>query len=154
MTHGLLSLRSLSAGRIRRPRAVAALCAVALLASALPAAHASSATSPTVVSITFDNNWANQMTAAADLTAHGMAGTFYVISGWIGLPGFMSMSDLDALAAAGDEIGGKTVSNPDLPTLPDAETGRETPDGRSARVVTSCSPTASEYPTSPTRSPT
>ncbi len=130
MTHGLLSLRSLSAGRIRRPRAVAALCAVALLASALPAAHASSATSPTVVSITFDNNWANQMTAAADLTAHGMAGTFYVISGWIGLPGFMSMSDLDALAAAGDEIGGKTVSNPDLPTLPDAEAGREICQGR------------------------
>jgi hypothetical protein len=110
-------------------------------AAALPAAllaglstPASAATTATVVSITFDNQWENQMTAAADLQAHGMAGTFYIISGWIGLSGFMSMSDLQTLVADGDEIGGKTVDNVDLLNMTNAgetaEAQREVCEGR------------------------
>jgi Polysaccharide deacetylase len=111
--------------RIRLSCAAAVLLAVAFVASGLGAAPARAATSPTVVSLTFDNQWADQMTAAQDMHAAGMAGTFYVISGWIGLSGFMSMSDLNTLAGYGDEIGGKTVDNTDLPTVSDAEAERE-----------------------------
>jgi len=93
------------------------------------------AKSPTVVSFTFDNQWESQMTAAASLKAHGMTGTFYTISSWIGLPGFLSMSDLNTLVANGDEIGGKTVNNSDLPTLSNAEAEREICQGRN--VLTS-----------------
>jgi Polysaccharide deacetylase len=104
----------------------AALTAVAtLIVGGLAAAPAHAATSTTVVTFTFDNQWENQMTAAADMQAAGMAGTFYIISGWIGLSGFMSMSDLNTLKADGDEIGGKTVENTDLPTVSNAEAERE-----------------------------
>jgi peptidoglycan/xylan/chitin deacetylase (PgdA/CDA1 family) len=111
--------------RSKAARAVAVIAATAAVTSALAVVPASAATSPVVVSFTFDNNWESQMTAAADLQAAGMAGTFYVISGWIGLPGFMSMSDVSTLAADGDEIGGKTVNNADLPTLSSAEAERQ-----------------------------
>jgi Polysaccharide deacetylase len=106
--------------------AAATLTVMAGGLEAMPA-HAASTT---VVSLTFDNEWEDQMTAAADMQAAGMDGTFYVISGWIGLSGFMSMSDLSTLVADGDEIGGKTVDNTDLPTVSNAEAEREICQGR------------------------
>jgi hypothetical protein len=133
-----MSLRSrLSVGRTARSStrplvrtASGALLGLALAAGTCVAAQPAQAAGPTIVSITFDNQWANQMTAAASLKRHGMAGTFYVISGWIGLPGFMTLNDLRQLAADGNEIGGKTVNNPKLPTLSDAEAMREICQGR------------------------
>src|ERR1035441_9515997 len=82
----------------------------------LDAALAAALAAATVVSFTFDNQWATQMTAATALKAHGMAGTFYTISGWIGLPGFLTLANLQTLVANGDEIGGKNVNKSDLPT--------------------------------------
>jgi peptidoglycan/xylan/chitin deacetylase (PgdA/CDA1 family) len=104
------------------------------------------AQTPTVVSLTFDNEWANQMTAADDMQAAGMAGTFYVISGWIGLSGFMSMSDLDTLVSDGDEIGGKTVDNTDLPTVSNAEAEREICLGRDVLMNDGFNVTDFAYP--------
>src|ERR1039457_4620029 len=128
MTHRLFRPKSLHF-RLRRAGAVVATVSAAAISvaglSAAPASAARSATipatSPTVVSFTFDNQWASQMTAAAALKAHNMAGTFYIISGWIGQPGFMSLANLNTLAANGDEIGGKTVNNSDPPTPADSE---------------------------------
>ena len=120
----------------------AAAARVALPAAALPAAK----TAPTVVSFTFDNQWATQMTAATDLKAHGMAGTFYTISGWIGLPGFLTLANLQTLAANGDEIGGKTVNNSDLPTLSDAEAQREICQGRNVLLADGFKVTDFAYP--------
>jgi hypothetical protein len=140
--------------RRRRPRAatpraaaaaLTAAAAAAMFASPLLAAPASAA-GPTVVSITFDNNWASQMTAAADLKSHGMAGTFYIISGWLGLPGFMSLADVNTLKANGDEIGGKTVNNSDLPTLPNDEAEREICQGRNVLLNDGFSVTDFAYP--------
>ena len=106
-------------------RGVVALLVATLLMLGLAVRPAEAATSPVVVSFTFDNQWANQMTAAQILHSAGMPGTFYVISGWIGSAGFLSMSDLQTLVSYGDEIGGKTVDNTDLPTVSDAEAQRE-----------------------------
>lgn len=84
-----------------------------VLAGAAPAS-----TRQLVVSLTFDDGYANQaVTAAPILAAHGMQGTFYVPSGFVGSSGYMTWAQVSALAAAGNEIGGHTVDHVDLPTV-------------------------------------
>jgi len=121
-----------------------AACAAAV-ATPLTAAPASAA-GPVVVSFTFDNQWSTQLTAAASLKAHGMAGTFYVIAGWVGLPGFLSQADLQQLVANGNEIGGKTVDNPPLPTLSEAEARREVCTGRNDLLALGLTDTDFAFP--------
>jgi peptidoglycan/xylan/chitin deacetylase (PgdA/CDA1 family) len=126
--------------------ALAAALAAAAARAALPKPVVPAKTAPTVVSFTFDNQWATQMTAATALKAHGMAGTFYTISGWIGLPGFLTLANLQTLVANGDEIGGKTVNNSDLPTLSDAEAEREICQGRNVLLADGFKVTNFAYP--------
>ena len=85
----------------------------------------------TFVSLTFDDGTAGQTGAASILNAHGDDATFFVNSGTIGLPGYLTESDLQALAAAGHEIGGHSVTHPDLATLPADEVARQICDDRS-----------------------
>ena len=54
-----------------------------------------------------------------------MVGTFYIISGFVGQSGVMSLADLNTLEGAGMEIGGHTVLHPSLPTLDPDEMKRE-----------------------------
>ncbi|MET0929661.1 MAG: polysaccharide deacetylase family protein [Aeromicrobium sp.] len=106
--------------------AVAVALVAAVVTAVLPTTTATAATGPrTVVSLTFDDANANQRTGAAILDRHGLDGTFYVPSGYIGAPGYLTLADLQALKAAGHEIGGHTVSHPDLPTLPADEAKRQ-----------------------------
>jgi peptidoglycan/xylan/chitin deacetylase (PgdA/CDA1 family) len=88
-------------------------------------AGAAPAARPTVVSLTFDDGDADQMTAARILHGRGLRGTFYIITGAIGAPGYMTRADLRRLAAAGNEIGGHTVSHLDLTRVPLAEARRQ-----------------------------
>jgi peptidoglycan/xylan/chitin deacetylase (PgdA/CDA1 family) len=46
-----------------------------------------------------------------------MVATFYIVSGFVGQPGYMSWDEIRALHAAGMEIGSHTVTHPDLTTL-------------------------------------
>jgi hypothetical protein len=132
---------------IGRSRRVAALLVATLLFTVgLAVTPAKAATSPVVVSLTFDNEWANQMTAAQAMHAAGMPGTFYVISGWIGTPNFLSMSQLQTLVSWGDEIGGKTVDNTDLTTTSSAEAQRETCLGRDVLMGDGFTVTNFAYP--------
>jgi peptidoglycan/xylan/chitin deacetylase (PgdA/CDA1 family) len=130
-----------------------AVTAAMITGFALAAVPATAATAPTVVSLTFDNGWENQMTAAADMQAAGLAGTFYVPSGWIGLANEVSMSDLQTLKADGDEIGGKTVDNADLTALTQsgtasgiAEAQREVCEGRNILLADGFDVTDFAYP--------
>jgi peptidoglycan/xylan/chitin deacetylase (PgdA/CDA1 family) len=84
----------------------------------------------TVVSFTFDDGDADQMTAARILQAHRMRGTFYIITGAVGTPGYVTLADLHRLAAAGDEIGGHTVSHLELAHVSAAEARRQVCLGR------------------------
>ncbi|MCW2771603.1 MAG: hypothetical protein JWR27_3036 [Aeromicrobium sp.] len=79
----------------------------------------------TVVSLTFDDGNADQMSPAAILEAHGMAGTFYINSGKVGLAGYMTRANIATLALAGHEIGGHTLNHPSLPSLPADEAKRQ-----------------------------
>jgi peptidoglycan/xylan/chitin deacetylase (PgdA/CDA1 family) len=91
---------------------LAAACAAAALA--VPA-FAGAAT--TVVSLTFDDGWANQTTAASALDAHGMKGTFYVNTNAIGTSGRLTWAQLEALDSAGSEVTGHTLDHVDLTML-------------------------------------
>jgi hypothetical protein len=122
-------MNSILARLTRKAGAIAACLAVVaagITSALLVAAPATAATAPTVVSLTFDNGWANQMTAAADLQAAGLTGTFYVPSGFIGLAGYMSLANLETLKTDNDEIGGKTVNNADLTALTQSGTASGT----------------------------
>lgn len=89
---------------------------LAILGLALWLSPAAAAAS-TVVSIQFDDDNADAYAALPILQAHGMAATFYVISGSVGSNGHMTWSQLQDLAAAGNEIGGHTVDHVRLTTL-------------------------------------
>ena len=71
----------------------------------------------TVVSLQFDDGAADQAAARTVLSSRGMNATFYINSGRIGLPGYLTQAQLTDLQSDGNEIGGHTVSHADLPTL-------------------------------------
>lgn len=84
----------------------------------------------TVVSLTFDVGHAEQREAARTLDELGLAGTFYVTSGFVGQPGYLSRKDLLDMQAEGHEVGGHTKTLGRLPSLLPAEAARQTCDGR------------------------
>ncbi len=74
-----------------------------------------------LVSLTFDDGWASQYTAGWPVVGQfNFKATYYIISGKVGATasGYMSLTQVKALATAGNEIGSHTVSHPDLTTLP------------------------------------
>lgn len=113
------------------PGVLLALCAV-LTGTVNNAANAAIFGRPTIVSLTFDDANANQMTADTILTRYGLKGTFYVNSGYLGAPGYMTRANLDTLASHGQEIGGHSVTHADLPTLPADEVKRQVCNDRAA----------------------
>jgi peptidoglycan/xylan/chitin deacetylase (PgdA/CDA1 family) len=82
-------------------------------------AQATSAATSTVVSLNFDNNAANQYYLGFQdaLQPAGVDATFYINSGTLGTSNKLSWSQVSSLAAAGDDIGGKTVDGTNLTTL-------------------------------------
>src|SRR5262245_51707835 len=99
---------SIVAGRFGRLAAlVIAAATLALLGVLGPfAAGAKAADPPTVVSLTFDDSTADQYTNVLPaLQQAGLHGTFYTITGYIGVnPAYMTLSQLQAIASAGNEI--------------------------------------------------
>ena len=85
----------------------------------------------TVVTLTFDDGDADQMAAARVLHRYRLPATFYIITGAVGAPGYVTRSDLHRLAADGNEIGGHTVSHLRLTALTTGEARRQVCDSRS-----------------------
>lgn len=79
----------------------------------------------TVVSLTFDDGRASQWTAFELLERRGVVGTFYLNSGLLGTDGYLTWQQAEAIAAAGNEIGGHTVSHRPLTALTPDEQRRE-----------------------------
>jgi peptidoglycan/xylan/chitin deacetylase (PgdA/CDA1 family) len=70
------------------------------------------------VALTFDDGYMDAYTTALPLLQqHGYVGTFYIVSGFVGQPGYMGWQEIRALRDAGMEIGAHSVSHPDLTTL-------------------------------------
>jgi peptidoglycan/xylan/chitin deacetylase (PgdA/CDA1 family) len=97
------------------------LASIVVPLSAGPAAPAAK----TTVSLTFDNNTVVQYRLGYQqaLQPHAMHATFFINSGTVGASqNFMTWTQLQDLAAAGNEIGGKTVSGTNLKTTTDYQT--------------------------------
>ncbi|MBG6057082.1 peptidoglycan/xylan/chitin deacetylase (PgdA/CDA1 family) [Cryobacterium sp. MP_M3] len=103
---------------------MAVVVALAGVADGIAAAPARAAV-PAVVTLTFDDANADQLTAAATMKANGLHGTFYTPSGYVNQPGYLTVANLQGLVADGNEIAGHTVTHPDLATLPTDEATRQ-----------------------------
>ena len=113
--------------------AIVALVGLALIAAAIPfIVNATTTPRPqTVVSLTFDDGDASQLSVVPELNRLEMPATFYVVSGYVGAAGYFSRADLSELEEDGHEIGGHTVSHPDLTTIEPEEVAREICNDRS-----------------------
>jgi len=103
------------------------------------AAAAHAATTQAVVSLTFDDGDEDQYTNAFPvLQQHGLHGTFYIITGFVGdNSGNMTLSQLHSLYNAGNEIGGHTVLHPDLAEVSASEATRRSSQAGDPSVFTS-----------------
>jgi hypothetical protein len=126
------------------------MVAMALFAVAAPSGAtlpASAATEPdTIVSLTFDDGWNTQLQAARYLADQGMQGTFYVNSEQIGDDAYLSLDELRAIAAAGHEIAGHTLTHAHLPQLSADDVRREVCDDRANLDHLGFRPTSFAYP--------
>lgn len=82
------------------------------------------------ITVTFDDTTADQLQTREVLEAHGMRATFYVNSSRIGsvandLPLYMTLEELQALQAAGHEIGGHSKHHLNLSLLEPEEVVRQ-----------------------------
>jgi peptidoglycan/xylan/chitin deacetylase (PgdA/CDA1 family) len=70
------------------------------------------------VILSFDDGWENQYQYAFPLLRkYGFAGTFYVVSGYLDHPNFMTTDQLKTMIAGGMTIGSHSRSHPALPGL-------------------------------------
>lgn len=129
-----------------RPRAVACGIALAMAASLLPAVPAEAVISPTVVSFTFDDGNADQITAATAMKSKGLKGTYYINDEWIGASGYLTRANLTQLAADGNEIGGHTVTHQDLVGMDATEAKRQICNDRAMLQSWGYKPTSFAYP--------
>jgi peptidoglycan/xylan/chitin deacetylase (PgdA/CDA1 family) len=78
------------------------------------------------LALTFDDGYEDAFTTVWPvLQRYGFTATFYIISGFVGQPGYMSWEQLAALRDSGMEIGAHTIDHYDLTTLDPAESERQ-----------------------------
>src|ERR1700730_5712458 len=78
-------------------------------------------TTPTV-GITFDDGSETDLISAAPLLNEvGFNATFYIIVGWLGRPGYLSLAQLRELADSGFEIGCHSMNHRYLTNLSESE---------------------------------
>jgi peptidoglycan/xylan/chitin deacetylase (PgdA/CDA1 family) len=126
---------------------IAALVAAGGVGLFIQRAHAApAATSPTVVTIQFDDGNADQYQALALLNAHGMHATFYVNTGVIGDSAHLTWAQLQDLFAAGNDIGGHTLTHANLKHLKTADAQYQVCQDRDNLLSHGLQPTAFAYP--------
>jgi peptidoglycan/xylan/chitin deacetylase (PgdA/CDA1 family) len=90
---------------------------------------------PTIVTLGFDDGLVTQYENRALLSSRGLAATYYINSGKLGQPRYMTWSQVAAMAAEGHEIGGHTLTHARLPSLLAAAQRTEICDDRTALVA-------------------
>lgn len=105
------------------------------------------AAAQTVVSLNFDDNTATHRIALRVLNERGLKASFYINTGYIGTSGFyLNRTDLNAIAAAGHEIAGHTLTHQILTNLSSAETQRQICVDRQTLVGWGFNPVSFAYP--------
>jgi peptidoglycan/xylan/chitin deacetylase (PgdA/CDA1 family) len=83
------------------------------------------------VGITFDDGCETDLLSAAQiLKSHNFGATFFVVSGFVGKPGYLSQSQVRELVALGFEIGCHSMTHPYLPDLDDTALHHEIVDAK------------------------
>jgi peptidoglycan/xylan/chitin deacetylase (PgdA/CDA1 family) len=78
------------------------------------------------VALTFDDgDESGYTTTAPILERHGFRGEFFIVTQWIGRPGFMTARQLRELVARGHGVHSHSRTHPVLPSLDDAAVDRE-----------------------------
>jgi hypothetical protein len=117
---------------------------VALLLS--PAVEAATGKGETVVSFTFDGTFKGQEEAAEILSENGLAGTFYVNSGYLDFPAYLSVDQLRSIARNRNEIGGASLYGNDLSKLPVEEATAQVCSDRATLAQLGFQVTSFSYP--------
>jgi peptidoglycan/xylan/chitin deacetylase (PgdA/CDA1 family) len=118
--------RETTSYHFHKSRVLVAGLTLALTASVIGfVAPAAQAAVPSTVTLTFDDANLDQVGAATFINNLGMKGTFFTPSGYIGSPNYMSVSQVQALQTAGNEIGGHSVTHPDLTSMSVDEVTRQ-----------------------------
>ncbi len=100
----------------------------------------------TIVTITFDDGYADQFEAYAILRLHGMRATYYMINQDIGKPGYLTWEQLKQMQAEGSEIAGHTLTHPMLTQLTGYPLQQELCDGRADLIQHGFKVTSFAYP--------
>jgi peptidoglycan/xylan/chitin deacetylase (PgdA/CDA1 family) len=116
---------------------------LALLALLLVAAPARAA--QTTVSVQFDDG-RGQTAVRAILARHHIHATFFINTGYVGTPDYLTWAQLHALAADGHEIAGHTLTHRDLATLSHREQVSEICTDRDALIDHGFKPVDFAYP--------
>lgn len=86
---------------------------------------------PRAVVLTFDDGKADALTHVLPaLRQRGMRAVFFIPTGLVGTPGYLTWDGVRALAAAGMEIGSHSVDHPRLADLPDERVRAELVDSK------------------------
>jgi peptidoglycan/xylan/chitin deacetylase (PgdA/CDA1 family) len=125
---------------------VVSLMSLLSTAGSAPPAHA---TTPTVVTIGFDDGTVDQFLYGFPLLEDaGLHATFFVNTGPIvaGDAAHDTFADLHTMAAAGEEIAGHTIDHADLKPLTPAEAEHEVCDDRNTLIAQGFTPESFAYP--------
>jgi hypothetical protein len=123
-----------------------ALLAAPLLLMLGSPAEAAPKSEVTVVSFTFDGTFKSQDMFAKVLASHEMAGTFYVNSGYLDYPAYLSVDQLRSIARNRSEIGGASLYGNDLVERSESQAGREICDDRATLAQLGFQVTTFAYP--------
>jgi peptidoglycan/xylan/chitin deacetylase (PgdA/CDA1 family) len=86
------------------------------------------------IALTFDDGYLDAYHSVLPiLRQYNAVATFYIVSDFIGRPGYMGWAELQALRDAGMELGAHSVSHPDLTMLAQAEAAAQI--GESRRIL-------------------
>jgi peptidoglycan/xylan/chitin deacetylase (PgdA/CDA1 family) len=109
-------------------------------------ATAGSRGSATVVSLTFDDGDADNFAVGTVLEEYGLKATWYIPSGLVGQPGYMTWDQLRQLADNGNEIGGHSLDHRNVGGLHGADLKHEVCDDRSNLMAHGFTPLSFAYP--------
>jgi len=127
---------------------VVGLCVLLAGAGALATGRAHAAPAPkVVVSLTFDDGFESVWGVLPELRHYGMHATFFINSGKLNQTGRLTTAQVQHIAADGNEIGGHSVSHPNIANLDAPEATRQICDDRVALAgILGSAPTDFAYP--------
>ena len=118
--------------------------------SALAGTSATNATATgqrdTVVSMTFDDGNADNFAVATILKQYGLHATWYIPSGLVGRPAYMTWEQLQALQNDGNEIGGHGLDHVNIGGLSPADLRHQVCDDRKNLMDHGFTPASFAYP--------